>query len=181
MEKKRCRSEKEEEREEAFAEARPAAPRARSSASTAACPVTSTAATAATSTAGGSTAACPVGYGVCGAPTCPEGVWLWLGDPPPERVACSPIEGYNVRFGRDRKVTGDGVYSRARAGAFTIFVYQHQLPATGLSADDKRSGYEVCFDTREIGPGEIFLYGDAAPAPPASGPGVLMLAGRGYS
>ena len=139
MEKKRCRSEKEEEREEAFAEARPAAQ------------------------------------------VCPQGVWLWLGDPPPERVACSPIEGYNVRFGRDRKVTGDGVYSRARAGAFTIFVYQHELPATGLSADDERSGYEVCFDTREIGPGEIFLYGDEAPAPPASGPGVLMLAGRGYS
>ena len=106
---------------------------------------------------------------------------MWLGDPPPERVACSPIEGYNVCFGRDRKVTGDGVYSRARAGAFTIFVYQHELPATGLSADDERSGYEVCFDTREIGPGEIFLYGDEAPAPPASGPGVLMLAGRGYS
>ena len=176
MEKKRCCPEKEEEREETFAEPRPATPRARSSASTAACPVTSTAATAATSTAGGSTAACPVGYGVCGAaPKCPEGVWLWLG-----ASTGAPAQGYNVRFGRDRKVTGDGVYSRARAGAFTIFVYQHELPATGLSADDERSGYEVCFDTREIGPGEIFLYGDEAPAPPASGPGVLMLAGRDY-
>ena len=113
-----------------------------------------------------------------GRPACPESAWHWLG---------VDGEGYAVRFGRDRKISADGFYSVTKSGPFTVYVFEHAIPPAGPSAEDQRllaaepARHAICFDTRDILEGEIFIYGDEVDSQRGAEPGLLFLVGRGYS
>ena len=112
---------------------------------------------------------------------CPESEWLWLGD-----AEGTGTEGYAVRFGRDRKLSCDGIYSVTRSGPFKVYVFMREVPPAGPSDEDQRlleaqpACYEICYDTRYIRAGEIFIYGDEVDSQRGGEPGLLMIAGRNF-